>query len=186
MSLTIEAQQQALFWTIGLVEPFAIVTCMWGRMSFAMFLLYIIGTADNRQKMVLWTVIAVQAVINAVTIIQIFAQCGAHVEALWNYAAAGDAVCQSRMVQTIIGFVQSGLNSACDLVLTISPLLVLWKLNMPMSQKIGLGAILTLSIFAFAASLVKCVQIRNLSETTDFSCMLQCTADRKRGGQLTK
>lgn len=39
-----------------------------------------------------------------------------------------------------------GLNSLCDLVLTILPCFILWHLHMPIGTKIGLGAVLTLSI----------------------------------------
>lgn len=65
---------------------------------------------------------------------------------LWNYAVAAHAHCQSPMVETIIGYIQSALNSLSDVVLTVLPAVVLWNLNMPLGQRIGLGATLTLSI----------------------------------------
>ncbi|TKA30697.1 hypothetical protein B0A50_02417 [Salinomyces thailandicus] len=142
---------------------------MFGRISFAVFLLYIIGPADQAKKWSLWAVIGIQLVANLVTVIQIYSQCGDKVSALWDYSVAATATCASPTVQTVIAFVQSGLNSVCDISLTILPALVLWKLNMPTAQKIGLLACLTLSIFAFAASLAKCVQVRNLNPTKDFT-----------------
>lgn len=145
-SLTPAQQQDALFYTIGLVEIFSIIVCMWGRLSFATFLLYIIGPNDKKKRWALWAVIAVQILINLVVAIQIYAQCGPHVTALWNYVVAAHATCQSPMVETIIGYVQSGLNSLCDVTLTVLPAMILWKLHMPLGQKVGLGATLTLSI----------------------------------------
>ncbi|KAK5114555.1 hypothetical protein LTR85_010132 [Meristemomyces frigidus] len=168
-ALTPTQQQDSLFYIIGLVEIFSIITCMWGRISFATFLLYIIGPIDAAKKWALWAVIAVQILINLIVAIQIYSQCGPHVTALWNYAVAAHANCQSPMVETIIGYVQSGFNSLCDVTLTILPGMILWNLNMPLGQKIGLGATLTLSIFAFGASLAKAVQIRNLSARNDFT-----------------
>ncbi|KAK6381836.1 hypothetical protein LTR65_010980 [Meristemomyces frigidus] len=168
-ALTPTQQQHALFYTIGLVEVFAVITCMWGRLSFAAFLLYIIGPSDVQKRWALRSVIAVQILVNLIVIIQIYTQCGRHVTALWDYAAAAHATCLSPMVETIIGYVQSGVNSMCDITLTVLPAMILWNLNMPLTQKIGLGATLTLSIFAFAASLAKAVQIRNLGAKDDFT-----------------
>jgi len=145
-TLTAAQQQAALLWTIGVVELFSVIACMWGRMSFATFLLYIIGPTDPKKRFALWSVIAIQIIVNLVVLVQIYAQCGIHVTALWNYVVAAHTTCQSLMVETLIGYVQSGFNSLCDVCLTILPALILWKLNMPLGQKLGLGATLTLSI----------------------------------------
>ena len=129
-----------------LVETFAISSSTFGRISFAIFFLQIIGPRDRLFKYTLWGVIGVQILANLVTLIQIYAQCGTHTRALWDPAAAmAYGHCQTPMVQTIIGYVQSALNSLCDAVLTIIPVMVLWNLQMPRNQKLSLGLALTLS-----------------------------------------
>lgn len=75
-------------------------------------------------------------------------------------------------MKTIVGYVQSALNSWADITLTAVPALILWGLQMPRRQRIILACVLMLSIFAFAASIVKAIEIRNLSETGDVTC--QC------------
>lgn len=145
-TLTPDQQQTTLYYTAGYLEIFAIVTCMFGRISFCILLLHIIGPSDKIKKWTLWSVIAVQLAITTATVVQIYAQCGSQVTALWDYSVAAQANCQSPQVQTIIGFVQSGINSLCDVVLTVTPVMILWNLQMPTGQKIGLGAMLTLSI----------------------------------------
>ncbi|GAB7336279.1 hypothetical protein MBLNU13_g09032t2 [Cladosporium sp. NU13] len=163
-SLTEAQQQLVLKLTIAGVELFVIITTVFGRISFCVFLLYIISPTDTAKRRTLHGVIGVQVVANVVCLIQIYSQCGTKVEALWNFSVAASAHCHSPMVQTIVGYVQSALNSVCDVVLTILPTTILWSLQMPTAQKTGLGLVLTLSIFAFAASIAKCVAIGNLGK----------------------
>lgn len=163
-------KETALFYQIGFIELFAVTPCMFGRISFAVFLLYLLGRTAKWKRTILWAIIAVQIIINLIVIVQIYAQCGLHFNALWNPKVAEIAHCQSPTVETYIGYVQSGLNSLCDVTLTIIPAFILWGLQMPRREKITLSCVLMLSVFAFAASLVKAVEIRNLTETLDFTC----------------
>lgn len=145
LNLNLEHQKLSLKWMI-LVETFAISSSTFGRISFAIFFLHIIGPRDIHHKIALWTVVGIQIAANLVTLVQIYAQCGLHSTALWDpVAAEAYGHCQSPDVQTIIGFVQSSLNSACDLVLTIIPVIVLWHLHLPKNQKLSLGGALCLS-----------------------------------------
>lgn len=143
---------------------------MFGRISFATFLLQLVGPTKRWQKAFLLGVIVTQLVVTIPTLIQIYTQCGAHLSAIWDPEVAAHTTCESPEVQVIIGFVQSGLNSLCDLVLTILPCFILWQLHMPIGTKIGLGAVLTLSVFALAASIVKAVEIKNLGARSDYTC----------------
>lgn len=102
--LSAEQQQAALKWTIGYIELFAVITCMFGRMSYCVFLLLLLAPSDMPKKMVLWSVIAVQIAINLVVVVQVYAQCGSKVTALWDYDVAQSATCQSPMVETILGY----------------------------------------------------------------------------------
>lgn len=86
------------------VELFAIITTVFGRISFCMFLLYIISPTDTAKRRTLYGVIGVQVAANLVCLIQIYAQCGSKVEAMWNFSIAASAHCQSPMVQTIVGY----------------------------------------------------------------------------------
>lgn len=131
---------------IVVAQPFTILTSLFGRLSFCATLLAILGYGDSKRKTVLWAIVAVQLIINIIVVVQILAQCGVQIEALYDPAVAAHASCQSHSVQTIIGYVQGSINSACDLTLAIMPVLILWSLNMPLSQKIGVGAMLTLSV----------------------------------------
>ena len=168
-------QQYSLMYMIGFIELFAVTPCMFGRISFAVFLLYILGPTQNVKRATLWAIMVVQIVINFIVVVQIYAQCGSHFDALWKPEVYAIANCQSPAVETIIGYVQSALNSLCDILLTIIPAIIIWKLQMPRRQKVILACVLTLSVFAFAASIVKAIEIKNLSATGDFTCEPQHT-----------
>ena len=103
-SLTEAQQQLVLKLTIAGVELFVIITTVFGRISFCVFLLYIISPTDTTKRRTLYGVIGVQVVANVVCLIQIYSQCGSKVEALWNFSIAASAHCQSPMVQTIVGY----------------------------------------------------------------------------------
>ena len=145
---TLSAEQtfEVMKYMVGYAQIFAIYASTFGRISFSLFLLVIIGTTNYRKKIVLWAVVAIQIIINTVVIVQIYAQCGMNVTALWNPAVAAHSTCQSPMVQTVLGYIQGGINAVCDLVLCIMPVTILWSLQMQLAQKIGLGAMLTLSL----------------------------------------
>ncbi|KAI9709579.1 MAG: hypothetical protein M1820_003339 [Bogoriella megaspora] len=145
------------------------MTSMFGRISFCVFLLYLLGPTKKIQRTVLWTNIIQQVAINVVMLIQIYAQCGSKIAALWDQEVAAHAKCQSPNVETDLAFAQSALNSVCDLVLAILPPFMLWDLHMPKATKYGLISVLMLSIFGFAASLVKLVEIKNLGARGDFT-----------------
>lgn len=131
---------------IGFAQVFAVVTSMFGRLSFSAFLLAVIGRIYERRKVILWTVIAVQVVVNAVVVIQIYTQCGSHVSGLWDPEVAAASHCESMVVQTDLGYFQGGTNALCDLILCVLPITILWNLRIPRAQRVGLGAMLTLSI----------------------------------------
>lgn len=103
-SLTPDQQQTVLKLIIAGVELFSIVTSLFGRISFCVFLLHVISPADVVKNKTLRAIIGIQVVANLVCLIQIYSQCGSKVEALWDFRVAASAQCQSPMVQTLVGY----------------------------------------------------------------------------------
>lgn len=106
-NLSPAGQVQAMKY-ITIQEGLSVGTPMFGRISFAVFLLMLLGPTAWIKRCILWSIVGVQVVINVVTIVQIYAQCGSHPSALWDPRVAAVAHCQSPEVETIIGYVQSG------------------------------------------------------------------------------
>ena len=88
----------------------ACLTSTFGRVSFALFLLVLLGRTARPKRAVLWCIVAVQVTINLIVVVQIYAQCGTQVSALWDPEVAAIARCQNVSVETNLGFVQSGEN----------------------------------------------------------------------------
>ncbi|KAF2157440.1 hypothetical protein K461DRAFT_273619 [Myriangium duriaei CBS 260.36] len=151
-------------------ESFSIITSYFGRMSFAAFLLSVLGKTAKARRYILYSLIVVDTIINILVAVQTYTQCGRHISALWDHQLAEVVHCESPDVETYIGYVQASINSLCDLILTIIPITIVTKLKLPRSTKIGLGALLTLSSCAFIASIAKAVEIQQLSNGPDFTC----------------
>lgn len=129
----------------------------------------IIGLTENSYRNILRAVIVAQLIANIAVVAQLLSQCGSHVAAMWSPALAATTTCQSPLVETYFGYVQSSVNSVCDLALTIIPLLVVKQLHLSTRTKFGLLGLLCLSLFAFVASLIKAISVKNLAVRNNFS-----------------
>ena len=89
-------------------EAFAIITCMFGRLSFCAFFLGIIGPTHKYQRIITWIVIVAQVVGNTIIVIQVYAQCGKHMAALWDPAIAAISKCQGPEAEMMFGYIQAG------------------------------------------------------------------------------
>lgn len=105
--LTAAQKTSTMRWNF-VAQPMGILSSMLGRVSFALFLLNFVGTSKARRRL-LWFFIGAQILVNAVTIVAVFVQCGKKVEALWDTSV--EAKCWSPVVQTNIGFGQSSKSS---------------------------------------------------------------------------
>jgi hypothetical protein len=103
-SLTEAQQQTVLKLIIAGIESFAITTSIFGKIPSCTFLLFIVSPTDVIKRRTLYGVPSVRLTANIVCLIQIYAQCGARVEPLWDLAVAASTTCQSPMVQTTIGY----------------------------------------------------------------------------------
>ncbi|KAI7703155.1 hypothetical protein KC353_g14277, partial [Hortaea werneckii] len=62
----------------------AMISPMFGRMSFLVSLLYLTGTDVRVSRWPIWAFIALQFIINVVAIIVFFTQCGNQLDILWS------------------------------------------------------------------------------------------------------
>lgn len=147
-NLSFEQIQRSMEYTTLLVEPFSIASSLFGRVAFCLLLTIVLERTNTWRTHVLWAVIILQILINSVTIIQILAQCGLHVAQHWSLdpAIAGSVHCQNHSVQILIGYCLGGINCASDLLLCIMPVMILWNLQLPVAQKVGIAVMLMLSI----------------------------------------
>ncbi|CZR65028.1 related to integral membrane protein PTH11 [Phialocephala subalpina] len=147
-------------------EPFGILCSALGRVSFIILMFRLFGTTKYR-RWFLHFMIAQSLVVNLVTCITIFVQCG-DVRSLWDPVGV-PSKCWVPAAQADIGFFQGACNSMTDLILTVLPSSIFWTLQMKLRIKLGLVALLGLSIFAFVASIIKTVKLQSLGERSDYT-----------------
>jgi len=151
----------------------AMISPMFGRMSFLVSLLYLTGTDARVSRWPIWAFIALQFIINVVTIIVFFTQCGNQLEILWSEDLGNLAkfltVCKDPIIQTDLGYFQGAFNTLTDAFLTIMPAVLIKHTMLSVRAKIGLYALLCLSILALVASIVKTYEARVLHKVLDYT-----------------
>ncbi|KAE8381248.1 hypothetical protein BDV26DRAFT_302003 [Aspergillus bertholletiae] len=122
-------------------QPLAVIASMISRSGMMCFLYNCFNSADKQVRMAIIACMAMQVVINMVTVVQIVVQCGpapyhasdrvSYFHYMWdNLPADGSVTCQSPSVQTTIGYVQGGFNSSIDFLLTILSAAQLWRFTL--------------------------------------------------------
>ncbi|KAJ5772776.1 hypothetical protein N7457_007672 [Penicillium paradoxum] len=135
--LTAEERFHAMKWDF-ISQPLAVTSAMISRTGMMWFLLNCFAASDKKIRQSIVVCAVVQLLVNMVTIVQIIVQCGPnpyhtanrvpYFKYMWTpLPEDGSVKCQSPTVQTTIGFVQGGLNTAIDLVLAILAAVELWQ-----------------------------------------------------------
>jgi hypothetical protein len=145
-----------------LCEGWGVASTAFGRISFSVYLLQFVMFKPKR-KFLLWFFMVGQAVVNALTIILIYVQCGTQAAALWDPSIKAN--CWSPVVQRDFGFFQCGMspraaicisranqptmsayNSLTDLFLTVLPTTIVWNLPISWRKKLGVSVLLGVSV----------------------------------------
>ena len=90
-------------------------------------------------------------------------------EASWDATVLQTVDGASCLPQTgilIMSNLGSGINIATDVLLSLAPTLFLWKLKRPLKEKILVGALMGLGMFASVASIVKATLVKEFGGST--------------------
>ncbi|KAJ5827824.1 hypothetical protein N7447_004587 [Penicillium robsamsonii] len=135
--LTGEERLNAMKWDF-ISQPLAVTSAMISRAGMMWFLLTCFAASDKKIRKSIIICAVVQVVVNMVTIVQIIVQCGPnpyqttdrvqYFHYMWTpLPEDGSVKCQSPAVQTTIGFVQGGFNTAIDFFLAVLAAVELWQ-----------------------------------------------------------
>ncbi|TGO48880.1 hypothetical protein BOTNAR_0455g00070 [Botryotinia narcissicola] len=133
-------------------EPFGIISPTLGRISFAVYLLRILGHQQNIRRF-LYFLIAQNAIINLMALVQIFFECS-NISYNWDRVGHEDQ-CWTMGTQAAIGYFQGSSSSLTDLALTILPVAMVINLHIPLHLKFLLSFLLGVSLFAFIAAVIR-------------------------------
>ncbi|KAL1304005.1 hypothetical protein AAFC00_000446 [Neodothiora populina] len=171
-TLTESQLMQTKKW-IAITKGFTIVPATLGRVSVGLDQgKYVKNTGRSKQRnayIVVLSVVGLSTAFNLATVVQVYTECGKDFSAVWDPVVAATAHCQSMSIETNVGYGQSALNSLVDLLLSSFPLLIIFSLQLTRQQKTSLCLVLMVSYVAVAASVVKAVEIKELSSSTDIT-----------------
>ncbi|KAL4795821.1 hypothetical protein BDV19DRAFT_362129 [Aspergillus venezuelensis] len=145
-------------------QPFGVIAPLLGRISFMLFLLnsvITVHTASDFRRKLLWCLVALQVPVNIVPCILQFTQCDP-VDALWDPLRLMTH-CQGALVVKRFGYFQGAFNALTDLILIVIGVAVIISLKMRRSNKMVLSGILSLSLLAMIAAILKTVQLGKIT-----------------------
>ncbi|KAE8556539.1 hypothetical protein EYB25_001240 [Talaromyces marneffei] len=147
---------------------FGTISGMFGRVSFAVFLLFFIQRVSRPQTYFVWSIIVVQVVINVLFLAFTLAQCAPSVKGAW---AAG--MCQTSRSTLAVQYVQGAINATSNICLTFLAVSLILQIRASGYAKASLAILLSLSLIATVAEIVDTVEVsQTRNEGSDFAYRL--------------
>jgi hypothetical protein len=147
--LTFDEIVNTIKWMQMYIAP-SILSSIVARISICLLLIRIFGS----KVWLKWYLIVatfLQAALNIAVVILAWVR-ATPVEALWN-----PTIPHTEIDPGPLTFIAGAFFAFGDLTYVLCPVIAIWKLNMPVRRKLGLGILLALSIFTMAAAIVKAV-----------------------------
>lgn len=148
-----------------IIQPFAYLALVFGRVSFAVSLIVLIGI-NKWRRWLLKALIIGQFVLNLIWVGLWLGQCSPP-NKYWNRQLPGK--CMDPRIEIDAGYVSSSFNIFTDLVLAMMPSVVLSNLNMRLRTKVGLIFLLSLGIFNMVAAIITIIEISKIGGSRDFT-----------------
>ncbi|KAF7958143.1 hypothetical protein EAE96_003705 [Botrytis aclada] len=114
---------------------------------------------------VIWCLVAFTICYSSASVLANLFSCRP-ISASWDIQYAGTAKCINRPV---FYFAQAGLGIATDFATVIAPLPMMWNLQIPIRQKIGVGGILIMGSFVCVVSIIRLKSLYVLLKGTDLT-----------------
>ncbi|GAW12980.1 hypothetical protein ANO14919_023560 [Xylariales sp. No.14919] len=157
---------EAIKYTI--VSPaFSIVSSTSSKISILIFLVRLMGVTAKRWHLIfLWGLCAVLIILNVIAIVVIVRFCDPpHKQ--WQPWVPG--TCIDPQIQRYIGIIQSSYNALMDVIVAIFPAVFITKLKITRRMKVGLSLLMSGSVFAAGATIVKVYLLKDLDKHADIT-----------------
>ena len=113
----------------------------------------------------LYVLLGIQLTYWLANTIYLFAKCRPY-HAAWDFTVAVRH-CPSEETDVLVSNIGSAINITTDLILSVAPMLIFWKLRRPLRERILICSLTGMGLFASAASIVKAVIIAQWTSTND-------------------
>jgi hypothetical protein len=118
-------------------------------------------------KVFLWTIISIMSIYGVGNVFFVLLQCRP-LEAAWNPAILRevDGGCLPILGIHIMSNLGSAINIGSDVLLSLAPIMFLWKLKRPLRENILVGVLMALGMFASIASIFKTIVVTKYGDPT--------------------
>ncbi|KAH6843388.1 hypothetical protein B0I37DRAFT_418495 [Chaetomium sp. MPI-CAGE-AT-0009] len=160
-------QRSAVLGLGAVAAVLTIASSVWSKMSFALFLLRISssGCTEWTRKALITIIISLNVML-PLALAGFFAGCSP-VKKNWRPHVEGS--CWPPRVKVVLATTVTLYSGLVDLVLSFLPWKIIWCLPFRKRDKVGLVALMSLGVFAAAASFTKCAYIHVVAADGDFS-----------------
>ncbi|OQE47250.1 hypothetical protein PENCOP_c001G04670 [Penicillium coprophilum] len=159
-------QVQAIKYTV-IAPNFSVISTTTGKISVTIFLLRLMGqSASAPRRWFLYILMAVSIAWNVLAIVAIIGFCRPS-ERIWNPKVEGS--CFSLNFQLVAGISQAAFNAFNDLALALFPAYIFWRVQLAFKMKFAIISVMGAGIFAAAATVVKCILLKNLPAHADIT-----------------
>ncbi|KAF2822440.1 hypothetical protein CC86DRAFT_423622 [Ophiobolus disseminans] len=134
------------------------------KISFALMLLRI--EQARRWRQFLWAMIVVQILLGIYNTLTIFLQCVPFYKA-WDLVGAVPGTCWSRRAQSVSTIGVSTINILTDFIFALLPISFLRKIQRPVRERVVIGILMGLGVFAGVASIIKITAAAQFGATND-------------------
>ncbi|KAI1378728.1 hypothetical protein F4677DRAFT_443216 [Hypoxylon crocopeplum] len=158
--------REAIKYTI-IAPVMSIISSSSSKISIMIFLIRLMGmTAKKWHLYFLWGLSAILVALNIFAIVLIIRFCDPPARQ-WDKSLPG--TCIDPKLQLYGGAIQSAYNALLDIIVAAFPALFITKLNITRKMKVGLCFLMSGSVFAAAATIMKVYLIKDLDKHSDIT-----------------
>ncbi|KAI0872148.1 hypothetical protein GGS24DRAFT_491707 [Hypoxylon argillaceum] len=149
-------------------QTFGIVALGTGKLAVGFLLLRLIPPNTRWRRRIIWVLMIITMTFNSLSVILTFTQCR-NPAALWDPDVRAVTQCWDPKVQSDFSTFTGSLNSAVDIIFSLIPVKIIWKLHLSIRKRLGLILLLSSGIFSGVSAAIKTNQLVTLTARSDLT-----------------
>ncbi|KAI0550474.1 hypothetical protein F4679DRAFT_542537 [Xylaria curta] len=151
-----------------IAQAFGIIALGTGKLAVGFLLLRLIPPTTRWRRRIIWALMSLTMIGNSLSVILTFTQCR-NVAALWDPDVRAVTKCWDPKVQSNFSTFSGSLNSAVDIIFSLIPITLIWKLHLSIQKRLGLIVLLGSGSFAGVSAAIKTNQLVTLTARSDLT-----------------
>ncbi|KAI0594613.1 hypothetical protein F4775DRAFT_426977 [Biscogniauxia sp. FL1348] len=149
-------------------QPIGIVTVGTGKIAVGILISRLLGSLSKWRKRFVWGLLILTTIVTILAAIFTFTQCEVPA-ALWDPALRPTTYCWDPSVQSNFSIFSGSLNSAIDFILALIPITIIWRLQLSVRKRIGLGFLLGGGVLSGICASIKTQHLVSLAARFDLT-----------------